>query len=315
VRHRDIIAIGASLGGVEALRRLAGALPAELPAATLVVMHIPPDSPGYLPAILADAGPLPTMAAVDGASIERGHIYVAPPDHHLLIDGSGHLRTTRDPKENKARPAIDPLFRSAGAAYGARVIGVILTGALNDGTAGLYMIKQCGGTAIVQDPSDATEPSMPLSVLRNVQVDHCVSLERIAPLLVKLTQEPIPTINEMESAAVPRELDIEIKIAQGQHARQAGVTELGDPSLFTCPECHGTLLKLRDEHPIRFRCHTGHAFTADSLLSELTENIEQLLWTSVRSVEENVMLLRRLAEHLARSGRKELIERPCDQHS
>jgi two-component system chemotaxis response regulator CheB len=183
VRHRDIIAIGASLGGVEALRRLAGALPAELPAATLVVMHIPPDSPGYLPAILADAGPLPTMAAVDGASIERGHIYVAPPDHHLLIDGSGHLRTTRDPKENKARPAIDPLFRSAGAAYGARVIGVILTGALNDGTAGLYMIKQCGGTAIVQDPSDATEPSMPLSVLRNVQVDHCVSLERIAHCL------------------------------------------------------------------------------------------------------------------------------------
>jgi two-component system, chemotaxis family, protein-glutamate methylesterase/glutaminase len=159
------------------------------------------------------------------------------------------------------------LFRSAGAAYRARAIGVILTGALNDGTAGLYMIKQRGGTAIVQDPSDATEPSMPLSALRNVQVDHRVPLDRIAPLLVRLTQELIPTISEMEAAAVPRELDIEIKIAQGHHAREVGVTQLGEPSLFTCPECHGTLLKLRDEHPLRFRCHTGHAFTADSLLS------------------------------------------------
>jgi two-component system, chemotaxis family, protein-glutamate methylesterase/glutaminase len=141
-----------------------------------------------------------------------------------------------------------------------------------------------------------------------VQVDHCVPLERIAPLLVRLTQEPIPTISEMESAAVPRELDVEIKIAQGEHARQAGVvTELGDPSLFTCPECHGTLIKLRDEHPIRFRCHTRHAFTADSLLSELTENIEQLLWTSVRSVE--VMLLRHLAQHLAKSGRNDEAEK------
>jgi len=227
----------------------------------------------------------------------------------LLIDDSGRLKTTRGPKENRSRPAIDPLFRSAAAAYGARVIGVILTGALNDGTAGLHMIKQRGGAALVQDPNEATEPSMPLSALRNVRVDHCVPLEQIAPLLVKLTQERVPTIADMEPTAVPRELDIEIKIAQGQHAREAGVMKLGQPSLFTCPECHGTLLKLHDEHPLRFRCHTGHAYTADTLLSELTESIEQSLWSSVRSVEESAMLLRHLAEHLANSGRKEESEK------
>jgi two-component system chemotaxis response regulator CheB len=189
VSNRDIIVIGASLGGVDALRRLVGGLLRDLSAAVFVVLHIPPDSPSYLPSILADAGPLPTTTAVDGALIERGHIYVAQPDHHLLLDASDRMRTTRGPKENRARPAIDPLFRSAAAAYGARVIGVVLTGSLNDGTAGLYMIKQCGGTAIAQDPNDATEPSMPLCALSNVKVDHCVPLERIAPLLVRLTQE------------------------------------------------------------------------------------------------------------------------------
>src|SRR5262245_61493057 len=154
---------------------------------------------------------------------------------------------------------------------------------------------------------------MPLSALSNMQVDHCVPLKRIAPLLIKLVQEPAATVSALEPAAMPRELDIEINIAQGQHAREAGVTELGEPSLFTCPECHGTLLKLRDEHTLRFRYHTGHAFTADSLLSELTESIEQLLWNSVRPMEESVMLLRHFAGHLAKSGRQQDSEKYLHQ--
>lgn len=307
--HRDIIVVGASLGGVEALRGLVRNLPANFPAAMFVVLHIPPDSPGYLPTILANAGALPTSTGSDGALIQHRHIYVAPPDHHLLIDASGRMQVKRGPKENRSRPAIDPLFRSAAASYGPRVIGVILTGALNDGTAGLYMVKQQGGVAVVQDPKDAAEPSMPLSALRNVRVDHCEPLLRIAPLLVRLTQEQLPAVGKSEPAAMPKELEIEVKIARGDHAREAGVRELGEPSLFTCPDCHGTLLKLRDEHPLRFRCHTGHAFTADSLLSELTESIEQQLWTSVRSLEESVMLLRHLAEHLTKGGRTDDAEK------
>jgi two-component system chemotaxis response regulator CheB len=284
-------------------------LPAELPAALLVVLHIPPDSPGYLPQILAGSGALPTSTAADGALIEPGNIYVAPPDHHLLVNESGRMQTTRGPKENRARPAIDPLFRSAAAVYGRRVIGVILTGALNDGTAGLYMVKNRGGTAIVQDPRDAVEPSMPRSALENVDVDYCEPLHRIAQVLVHLTHEELQEVPEMQPNDMPKELEIEIKIARGQHAREAGITKLGDPSMFTCPECHGTLLKLRDEHPLRFRCHTGHAFTADSLLAGLTESIDQSLWSSVRSLEENVMLLRHMAEYLAQNSRQKEAQR------
>ena len=214
------------------------------------------------------------------------------------------MQTKRGPKENRSRPAIDPLFRSAAASYGPRVIGVVLTGALNDGTAGLYMVKRQGGIAVVQDPKDAAEPSMPLSALR-VRVDYCEPLTRIAPLLARQTQEQLPAVGKSEPSAMPNELEIELKIARGDHARDAGVRELGEPSLFTCPDCHGALLKLRDEYPLRFRCHTGHAFTADTLLSELTESIEHQLWTSVRSLEGSVMPLRHLAEHLASGGRRD----------
>src|SRR5262249_19004758 len=151
------------------------------------------------------------------------------------------MQIKRGPKENRARPAIDPLFRSAAASYGQRVIGVVLTGALNDGTAGLYMVKQQGGIAVVQDPKDAAEPSMPLSALRNVSVDYCEPLTRIAPLLVRLTQQQLPAVGKSEAAAMRKELEIELRLARGDHARAAGVRELGEPSLFTCPDCHGTL--------------------------------------------------------------------------
>jgi two-component system chemotaxis response regulator CheB len=205
------------------------------------VPHIPPDSPRYLPTILADAGALPTSTASDGALVRYRHIYVAPSDHHLLVEGSGRMQIKRGPKENRSRPAIDPLFRSAAASYGPRVIGIILTGALNDGTAGLYVVKKQGGIAVVRDPkTDAAEPSMPLSALRSLRVDHCEPLLRVAPLLVRLTQEQLPAVGKSEPTAMPKELEIEVKIARGDHARDSGVRELGEPSrgnrLATSPD-------------------------------------------------------------------------------
>src|SRR5688572_2901117 len=174
--NKDIIVIGASLGGIEALKSLAGTLPQDLNAAIFVVLHIAASSPGVLPAILRRSGPLPASNAQDGESIKKGHIFVAPADHHLLLDQTGRVRVTRGPKENLCRPAVDPLFRSAASAFGKRVVGVVLTGGLDDGTAGLSAVKQQGGTAIVQHPNDAVAPSMPLNAMLSVSVDHCVPL-------------------------------------------------------------------------------------------------------------------------------------------
>lgn len=191
--HRDVVVVGASAGGVEALRELVHGLPADLPASVLVVRHVPPESQSALPRILARSGPLPAAHALDGEELRPARIYVAPADFHMLVE-DGRIRLVRGPRENLHRPAVDPLFRSAAAAYGRRVVGVVLTGALDDGTAGLATIKRCGGVAVVQDPADATFSSMPASALRNVRVDHSVPLAGIAPLLDRLVREPLPDV-------------------------------------------------------------------------------------------------------------------------
>lgn len=302
---RDIIVIGASAGGIEALRVLVGMLPKDFPASIFVVLHISPASPGVLPDILSRAGELQAVSPRDWQTIEPGRIYVAPPDHHLLLEPTGDVRVTRGPKENRFRPAVDPLFRSAARAFGQRVIGIILTGGLDDGTAGLWAVKQRGGVAVVQDPVDADEPSMPLSALRYVEVDYCLPLADIASLLVRLTAEPA---DKEGGSPMPEELDIEVGIALEDRAHEAGVLKLGEMSPFTCPECHGTLLQMRDENPLRFRCHTGHAFSINSLLAELTESVEDTMWTAVRSIEESVMLMRHMAHHLLDRNDREAAE-------
>jgi two-component system chemotaxis response regulator CheB len=231
---------------------------------------------------------------VDKERIQPGHIYVAPPDQHLLVEPN-RIRLTRGPKENRFRPAVDPLFRSAAQAYGPRVIGVILTGNLDDGTAGLWAVKRLGGTAIVQDPQDALAPSMPRSALRQVEVDHCLPLAEIAPLLARLTSTSIEEEGEYQ---VPENVNIEVRIAKEANSIGAGVLKLGEPSIYACPECHGVLLQLKEESRIRFRCHTGHAYSVDSLLAEITENVEDSLWNAIRSIEESELLLRHMAEYL-----------------
>jgi two-component system, chemotaxis family, protein-glutamate methylesterase/glutaminase len=290
---KDIVVVGASAGGIEAMRTLLGSLPQGFPASVFFVQHISPDAPSMLPVILERAGRLPVDSARDGVEFRPRHVYVAPPDHHLLLGPGGRMRVTRGPKENRFRPAVDPLFRSAARAYGPRVVGVILSGGLDDGTMGLLAVKQQGGTAVVQEPSEALTPSMPLSALRHVKVDYTLRLAEIGALLVRLAGEEA----EGRSQPVSDELEIEVKIALEDKALDAGVMELGMPSSYACPDCHGVLLRLKSEGVLRFRCHTGHAYTADSLLAGVNENVEDSLWNCIRSLEEGEMLLRLMAEH------------------
>jgi two-component system chemotaxis response regulator CheB len=291
---KDIIVIGASAGGIEALRALAGALPENLSASVFVVLHTSPESPSMLAGILDRSGPLPATHAKDGERIRPGRIYVAPPDRHLLIE-PGVMRTTRGPRENRFRPAVDPLFRSAAQTYGPRVVGIILTGYLDDGTAGLRAVKQLGGTAVVQDPDDAPVPFMPQNALAQVKVDYCLPLAEIAPLLVRLTTE---TAEEEGAYPVPKKVEIEVNIAKEQRPLDAGVLELGEPSNYACPECHGVLLQMKDGTLFRFRCHTGHAYSLESLLADITEKMDDALWNSIRAFEEGELFMRHMAEHL-----------------
>jgi two-component system chemotaxis response regulator CheB len=270
--NKDLIVIGTSLGGIEALKVLVSTLPQDLEASLFVVLHLGASGPDLLPEILERSGRLPASNATDGEAIKPGHIHVAPPDHHLLLESSDQVRITRGPKENRCRPAVDPLFRSAAHAFGARVIGVILTGRLDDGTAGLRAVKECGGTAIVQHPDDALALGMPRSALAHVAVDHCVPLKRIAPLLVQLTRAPA---GEKGTTPVSKSRETDVHIAKEDHAFKGGITEWGEPSIYACPECHGVLLQRKEGSNLRFRCHTGHAYSQETLRAEVTERTQE----------------------------------------
>ncbi len=286
--------IGTSSGGIDALRTLAAALPADFAPPICVVVHVAPHSPGIIHEILGRAGPLPAFKGADGMPLTRG-FYVAPPDFHMLVE-DGALRLASGPRENRSRPAIDPLFRSAARAHGRGVIGVVLTGNLDDGTDGLWTVKRQGGIAIAQDPDDAVVPSMPRSAIRHVAVDHVVPLAALGPLLVTLAATPLSHPSRRQ---IPASLEIEMDIARGKNAIDAGVTQLGEPSSYACPDCHGVLLQVTSEGGVpRFRCHTGHAYSVESLLGAMDEAIEDAGWNAVRSMEECGLVLQRMAQHL-----------------
>jgi|SRR5688572_1040207 len=296
---KRLVVIGASAGGLEALRSLLTGIPDTFPAAICVVLHTSPESPGVLADILNRAGQIPVSQACDHARLVAGHVYVAPPDRHLLVE-PGRVRVMKGPREHRFRPAIDPLFRSAAQVFGPAAIGVVLTGNLDDGTAGLWTIKKLGGIAIVQDPSEAPFSSMPLHALNNVNVDHVVPLSRIGPLLVGLTAD---VIEERQLVPVPRQVDVEVAIAKGENPRAAGLEQLGSPSRYSCPDCHGVLLELEDEGRIRFRCHTGHAYSVESLLAAMNDVIERAIITAVRSLEEGSILMQDVATQLTERTR------------
>src|SRR5919199_5159478 len=279
---------------MEALKKLVAQLPSNFPGSLFIVWHVAPAYPSVLPQILARVSPLPVAHAIDNEAIELGRIYIAPPDHHLLVE-SGHVRVTRGPKENRFRPSIDVLFRSAARSYGKQVIGVVLTGLLDDGASGLYGVKEQGGLAVVQDPFDALHASMPMQAMKAVAVDHCVPIAEIGALLVHLTNE---TVEKEGGHLVPEQMDIEVRVAREDNAFESGIMKLGKLSPYTCPECHGMLLQLKEGNLLRFRCHTGHAYSINTLLAEVTQSIEAILWDGIRTIEASEMLMIHTAKHL-----------------
>lgn len=304
MEKRNIIVIGASTGGFEAIKQLVAALPANLDAAIFIVWHMSPDVIGILPQVLNRQKTLMATNAIDNELINTNHIYVAAPDKHLVLE-KGFMRVTRGPKENRFRPAVDPLFRSAANSYGSRVIGIVLSGALDDGTAGLWTIKSRGGIAIVQEPAEAEAPSMPESALAAVDVDYRVSIAEMAPLLVKLTAETVAEASEVMMEE-HRKTSREVRVAAQERALEPGMLAFGKLTPYTCPDCHGVLSAIIDGDIIRYRCHTGHAHSADSLLATITEKIEDTLWSAIRGVEESISLLNNLGDHYAEKNQPKL---------
>ena len=291
----DLIAIGTSMGGLEALREVCGRLPPDLPAAVFVVRHVTPGAPPLLAKLLGRAGPLPAVNATDGEPVRPGRIYVAPPDRHLLVRGGPPadriVRLTRGPRENHTRPAVDPLFRSLAVAGGPRAVGVVLTGLLNDGASGLRAIKRCGGVAVVQDPDEAAYPDMPRAALQATDVDHRLTLAGIAEALVRIAHEPAGP-----AVPVPPELRAEVEVAEGLMSDDTTGYRSGPPARFSCPDCNGTLWQVETGGVTRFRCRVGHGYTAEALLASQGGEIEGSLWAAVRTLRERAELLGRLAD-------------------
>lgn len=303
--HRDIIVIGASAGGVEVLQAVLAELPRDLPAAIFIVVHVGDQS--ILARVLDRVSALPVTEARSGEVPVPGRIYVAVPGKHLLLH-EDHMLLTRGPRENHARPAIDPLFRSAAATYGSRVIGLVLSGSLADGTAGLRAIKRCGGLALAQDPRDAMVSSMPQSVLHHVDVDEVLRTSAIASRLSHLVRQPAPAAPE-----IPLDVRLESAIAAQELADMRIDDRLGKPSRFTCPECHGALWEIEDGSMLRYRCHVGHAYTDQAMLASQTEEIDRLLGTLLRSHQERAAFTRRMAEHERSQGRVNLADKLAER--
>ncbi|HET7034950.1 MAG TPA: chemotaxis protein CheB [Thermomicrobiaceae bacterium] len=293
----DIITIGASAGGVEALIRLVEGLPFDLPAALFVVLHFPPTSTSYLPEILQRAGTLPAAQARDLEPIVPGRIYVAPPDRHLIVERE-RMRLTWGPKENRHRPAVDPLFRSAAIAYGPRVVGVVLSGMDGDGTAGLRAIAQRGGVTVVQDPADAIFPSMPESALAYVEVDYRLPARALGGLLAELAHSPVP---REDAYPVPEMLRLEHRQMMGE-LETFDMNQFGRLTSLTCPECSGPIWELHEGELVRYRCRVGHTFLTDDMIEARSEQIEQQLWAAINQLEENEALALRLAENARSRG-------------
>lgn len=284
-----LVVAGASVGGVASLSALVSRLPADFDAPVLVVLHTG-SHPSVLPDLLAARGALPAAHAVDGEPLRPGRIYVAPPDHHMLVV-DGHLQLNRGPKEHHTRPAVDPLFLSAALSHGPAVIGLVLSGTLEDGTAGLQAIKACGGVAMVQEPSEAQAPGMPQSALRYVQVDHCLPVHELADVLTASVRMPVLPVPRVRPARLLHEQQLVV----GEGDPLEHLEAIARPSPFVCPDCKGGLWQLEQGAPVRYRCHTGHAFTLKTLQQTLAETMDEALWTAVRSLQEQSMLLAMLA--------------------
>jgi len=297
VPRRDIIVIGGSAGAPAALHALVAALPADFAASVFIVTHVPVHGSMLLAGLLDARTPLPVAYAQDGDAITPGRILIAPPDRHLLLTSAG-VRLGLGPRENLARPAIDPLFRSAGAAFGGRVIGVILTGMLDDGAAGLLAVKRCGGATVVQDPVGAAAPDMPRAAIRAADPDYVVDLTELPQLLESLAREEAPL-----GRAPSPEMKLELDDALGERLGAERLQEFARPSAFSCPQCLGMLSEVKDEGPLRYRCQIGHALAADMLDDCQDRALEQAMGVALRILEERIGLMKRLIEDARAQGR------------
>jgi len=290
MRTRDVIVLGASMGGIEALSCLVEGLDPGLPAALLVVQHTSTESPGMLAQILNGRGPLPAVHAENGMPLRPGHIYVAPPNRHLLVR-EDQMRVVFGPRENRTRPAIDPLFRTAAVNLRSRVVGVVLTGLLGDGAAGLLAIHRCGGLALVQDPEDAAHPDMPLNALQAVPTARRVPLAELPTLLARIVREPAP-----EPPPVPEALRIEVRLTERAMATDDWNQIPGSPTRYTCPECQGAIQRIEEDGLVRFRCRVGHAYSPDDLLGAKAKTVEDTLWVALQTLEERAQMLENMAQ-------------------
>jgi two-component system, chemotaxis family, protein-glutamate methylesterase/glutaminase len=301
----NIVVIGTSAGGLQALKNVVGQLPENFPLPILIVQHISADAAGsVLLNELKKSSKLKCVRAVNGTTILPGHIYIAPSDHHLMIDSGKKILITKGAHENRSRPAIDPLFRSAAVEFGNKVIGIILTGYLDDGSAGLLAIKRCGGICIVQDPEDAQYPYMPRNALNQVKADYCIPLSEIGSVLSALSLRKLG-----KSKPIPKDILIEAEIAKRVLSDLPSVNALGEQVPFNCPGCGGVLWKMKQGSQVRYRCHTGHAYTAATLEAEQLSKIEETMWTALRMFEERKNLLTTLAKNQHGSKAKSSLER------
>ncbi|MFM0441124.1 chemotaxis protein CheB [Paraburkholderia strydomiana] len=286
INARRVIVVAASLGGLEALKTIVRTLPAGFPASMFIVMHVGA-WPSELPRLLAAASRLPVRHASDGEPISAGTVYVAPPDRHMLLADDRIILSTA-PKENFTRPAADPLFRSAAVNYGDRAIGVVLTGNLDDGAAGLKAIHACGGYAIIQDPSTCVAPDMPKAALKAVPPDVVAAIEDIGPSIVRALTDRLPKGFDMDERG---RAALELKIAETGQSSPDDLERLGQRTSLTCPDCGGVVWRIGAGYPLRYRCHTGHAFSAMSLEAAQRSGAENALWSAVRRLEEKLLLV------------------------
>lgn len=295
--NRDILAIGTSAGGFEALRFLAGQFPADLPASVMVVIHLSsPRGRSSLDSILSKSGPLPASFAEDEEIFERGHIYIAQPGRHLIVDGDT-LRLGVGPRENNARPAVDALFRSVALCCGPRSIGVVLTGMLGDGSAGLQSLQNCGGITVVQDPEDAAYPGMPTAAIRLAKPNHVAHLAHMPALLNRLVRQP-----RGNAVPVPATIKYEVEVAASGRTNMSTMDRIGRRSVLACPDCGGVMWEIDENDILHYRCHVGHAYSAEVMSLALDDSLRRALGSALRALDERLALARKLETQARNHG-------------
>ena len=325
-----VIVIGGSAGSIEVLRQILADLPADLPAAVFVVVHLSPAGNVAFASVLNHASNMPTTFATNGERIRPGHIYAAPPDYHMLVR-AGHIELSHGPRENHTRPAIDPTFRSAARAYGSKVTGVVLSGTLGDGSIGMAVVKAYGGKAVVQDPEDAVFDSMPRTAIqRTGRVDYIVPSLEIGPILVQLTKELlegparrralVQQDHEQRRRDMSSPLDIDSsdpgsrpEVINADFAEQEKDQRANELTLYTCPDCGGSLWQLDEGELSQFRCHVGHTWSPEVMMVQKSEQLEAALWSVVRLLVEKTTMSRQMATRLRAAGASQHADRIDEQ--